>query len=112
MLNPLAQPMNHFYIQTTIDGLTPFQILQHTIASMFRQGYTQTTPSFSMPNFSLIPYTPRVMAEHMQTPNSKYQAPYSTVAYTNLIPLLGRTLVEPCLPQRDAVQRLRPARKR
>jgi hypothetical protein len=82
--------MNHFYIQTTIDGLTPsFQILQHTMVSMFRQGYTQTTPSFSMPNFSLTPYTPRVMAEHMQTPNSKYQAPSSTIAYTNLIPLLG-----------------------
>jgi hypothetical protein len=68
MLNPSAQSMNHFHSQTTTDGSAPtFGMLQQTMTSMFRQRYMHTTPSFSMPNHGLAPYTPGVMAEHTQT---------------------------------------------
>jgi hypothetical protein len=59
--------MNHFYSRTIIDGLAhTFGMSQQITTSMFGQGYTQIAPSFSMPNFSLVPYTPGVMAEHTQ----------------------------------------------
>jgi hypothetical protein len=60
MPNPSAQPMNHFHSRSTIEGLGPtFGMLQQTMTNMFRQEYMQTTPSFSMPNFTSSPYTPR-----------------------------------------------------
>jgi hypothetical protein len=41
MPNPLAQPVNHFHSQTTIDGSTPtFGMSQQTMTSIFGQGYT------------------------------------------------------------------------
>jgi hypothetical protein len=60
MPNPSAQPVNHFHNQTTIDCSAPtFGVSQQTTGSMFGQGYAQTTPNFSMPNFTSAPYTPR-----------------------------------------------------
>jgi hypothetical protein len=58
MPNPSAQSMNHFHNWTTIEGsASNFGMPQQTTTSMFGQGYTQTTPSFSMPNFTSTPYT-------------------------------------------------------
>jgi hypothetical protein len=54
---------------------------------MFRLGYTQAAPSFSMPNFSLAPYTPEGNGQAYANANDNYQAPYSTVAYTDPISL-------------------------
>jgi hypothetical protein len=57
--NPSAQPMNHFYSETTIDGLAPAcGMPQLTMVSMFGQGYTHAAPSSLMPNFRLTLYTP------------------------------------------------------
>jgi hypothetical protein len=85
---PLAQPVNHFHSQTTIEGLAPtFGMPQQTMASMFRQGYMQTTPSFSMPNFTLAPYNPGGNGRAYAHASRNYQAPYTTVAYTDPIPL-------------------------
>jgi hypothetical protein len=93
MSNPLAQPMNHFHSQTIIEGSTPtFGILQQTITSMFGQGYTQTAPSFSMPNITSAPYTPGGNGRIYAHVSSNYQALYSTIAYTNPIPLPGSSL--------------------
>jgi hypothetical protein len=60
MPNPSAHSVNHFHSRTTIEGSTPtFEMLQQTTDNMFGQGYMQTTSSFSMPNFTSAPYTPR-----------------------------------------------------
>jgi hypothetical protein len=59
------------------------------MARMFGQGYTPTALSFSMPNPCLAPYTLRYNGQIYTNPNGNYQAPYSTVAYTDLIPLPG-----------------------
>jgi hypothetical protein len=49
---------NHFHSQTTIEGSAPtFGMPQQTMTSIFRQGHTQTAPSFSMSNFTSTPYT-------------------------------------------------------
>jgi hypothetical protein len=48
-------------------------------------------PSFSVSNFSSAPYTPEAMTEHTRT-SSNYHAPYSTVAYTDLISLSGSSM--------------------
>jgi hypothetical protein len=86
MINPSAQPMNHFHSWTTIDGSAlTFGMQQQTMASLFGQGYTQTMPSFSMPNFSSAPYTPGGNGWTYANTNDNYQALYSTVAYTDLI---------------------------
>jgi hypothetical protein len=90
MPNPSAHLMNHFHSRTTIDGLTAaFGMPQQTMTSMFGQGYMQTASSFSVPNFSSAPYTPGGNGRAYANPNGNYQAPYSTVAYTDPIPLLG-----------------------
>jgi hypothetical protein len=58
MLNPLAEQVIHFHNRTTIEGLAPtFGMPQQNTTNMFGQGYTQTAPSFSMPNFTSVPYT-------------------------------------------------------
>jgi hypothetical protein len=76
--------MNHFYSRTTIDGLAPtFGVPQQTMANIFGQGYTHTTPSFSMPNPGLAPYTPGYNSWTYTNPNDNYQATYTTVAYTD-----------------------------
>jgi hypothetical protein len=54
---------------------------------MFGQGYMQITPSFSMPNFSSAPYTPKGNDRTYANTSGNYQAPYSTIAYTDPIPL-------------------------
>jgi hypothetical protein len=93
MPNPSAQPMNHLHSQTTIDGSTPtFGMPQQTIASMFGQGYTNTAPIFPMPNPGLVPYTPGYNGWAYTNPNDNYQAPYTTVAYTDPIPLAGSSV--------------------
>jgi hypothetical protein len=57
--NRSAQPMNHFYSQTTIDGLAPTGAMpQQTMTSMFGQGYTHAAPIFLIPNLGLASYTP------------------------------------------------------
>jgi hypothetical protein len=93
MPNPSAQPTNHFHSWTTIDDLAPtFGMPQQTTSNMFAQGYTQNAPSFSMPNFSSSPYTPRGNGRTYANANGNYQAPYSTVAYTDPIQLLGSSM--------------------
>jgi hypothetical protein len=93
MLNPSAQPMNHFHSRTTIESLSPtYEMPQQTAACMFGQGYTKTAPSFSMPNFTSAPYTPAGNGRAYTHSSGNYQALYSTVAYTDLIPLLGSSL--------------------
>jgi hypothetical protein len=80
--------MNHFHSRTTIDGLVPtFGMSQQTMGSMFGQGYTQAAPRFSMPNFSSAPYTPEGNGRTYANTNGNYQTMYSTVAYTEPIPL-------------------------
>jgi hypothetical protein len=69
-----------------------FGMPQQTIANISGQGYTQTAPSFSMPNFSSTPYTPGGNAQTYVNASGNYQALYSTVAYTNSIPLPGSLL--------------------
>jgi hypothetical protein len=76
-----AQSVNHFHSQTTNEGLAPtFMMPQQTTASMFGQGYTQTMPSFSMPNFTSASYTPRGNDWAYAHASGNYQALYSTVA--------------------------------
>jgi hypothetical protein len=46
--NPLAQPMNHFYSRTTVDGSAPAcEMLRQITASTFGKGYTWTASSSS-----------------------------------------------------------------
>jgi hypothetical protein len=54
---------------------------------MFGQEYTHTTHSFTIPNPGSAPYTSRYNGRTYPNPNGNYQAPYTTVAYTDLIPL-------------------------
>jgi hypothetical protein len=49
----------------------------------------QAAPSFSISNFSLAPYTPRGNGRAYVKANNNYQASYSSVAYTDPIPLLN-----------------------
>jgi hypothetical protein len=93
MSNPFAQPVNHFHSRTTIEGSAPtFRMSQQTTTSIFRQGYTQTTLSFSLPNFTSAPYTLRGNDRTYPYASSNYQTPYSTVAYTNPTPLHSSSL--------------------
>jgi hypothetical protein len=45
------------------------------------------TPNFSMPNFTLAPYTPGGNGQAYKHTSGNYQTPYTTVAYTDPIPL-------------------------
>jgi hypothetical protein len=77
MSNPSARTMNHFHSRTTIESsATTFGMLQQATVSIFVQGYTHTVPSFSMPNPGSVSYISR----------------YTTVAYTDPIPLPGSLL--------------------
>jgi hypothetical protein len=62
---------------------------QQTTASMFRQGYTQTTPSLSVPYFSSALYIPWGNGQTYMNANGNYLTSYSTEAYTSPIPLPG-----------------------
>jgi hypothetical protein len=66
--------------------------MQQTTDSMFGQGYTQTAPSFSLPNFTSAPYTPEGNGRTYPHASSNYQASYSTVAYNDHIPLPDSSL--------------------
>jgi hypothetical protein len=57
------------------------------MASMYGQGYTRIAPSFTIPNPNLTPYTSGFNGRAYSNPSSNFQAPYTTVAYTNPIPL-------------------------
>jgi hypothetical protein len=65
---------------------------QQTTASLFGQGYMHAMPSFLMPNLGLAPYTPECNSRTYANTNGDYQTPYSTVAYTNPIPLLDSSV--------------------
>jgi hypothetical protein len=93
MPNPSAQPMNHFHSRTTIEGLAPnLGMPQQTTASMYGKGYTHTAPTFTIPNPSSTPYTSRFNGRAYPNPSSNFQAPHTTVPYTNPIPLPGSSL--------------------
>jgi hypothetical protein len=62
------------------------------MASMFMQGYAQTAPSFSMTSFTLSAYTPGGNGRAYAHASGNYQALYTTVAYTDPIPLLDSFL--------------------
>jgi hypothetical protein len=62
------------------------------MANMFGQGYIQTAPSFSTPNFTSALYTPGGNDRAYAHANGKYQALYTTIAYTDPIPLHGSSL--------------------
>jgi hypothetical protein len=93
MPNPSAQPMNHFHSRTTIEGSVPnLGMPQQTMASVYGQGYTHTAPIFTILNPSLTPHTSRFNCRAYSNPSSNFQALYTTVAYTNPIPLPGSSL--------------------
>jgi hypothetical protein len=91
--NPFAHLVNHFHSRTTIEGSAPtFWMPQQTTTSIFRQGYTHTASSFSMPNTGSTPYTSRYNGQAHYNSNGNYQASYTTVSYNDPIPLLGSSL--------------------
>jgi hypothetical protein len=59
---------------------------------MYGQGYIHTAPSFTIPNPSSTPYTSEFNGRAYPNPSSNFQAPYTTVAYTDPIPLPGSLL--------------------
>jgi hypothetical protein len=69
---------------------------QQTTVSLYGQGYMHTTPIFTMLNPSSTPYTSGFNGRAYPNPRSNFQAPYTTVAYTDPIPLPGSSLG--CLP--------------
>jgi hypothetical protein len=93
MPNPSVQSVNHFHSRTTIEGLTPtFGVLQQSTINMFGQGYTQTTPRLSTSNFTSVAYTPGGNGCAYAHASGNYKGMYTTVAYTNPISLLSRSL--------------------
>jgi hypothetical protein len=91
--NPSAQLMNHFHSQTTSDGSTPnLGMPQQTTTSVYGQGYAHTAPSFTILNPSSIPYTFGFNGRAYPNPSSNFLAPYTTVAYTDPIPLPDSSL--------------------
>jgi hypothetical protein len=69
-----------------------FGVPQQTAISIFGQGYTQTIPSFSMPNFTLATYTHGGNNRAYAHAIDRYQATYTTIAYTDPISLPGSSL--------------------
>jgi hypothetical protein len=60
---------------------------QRTMTNMYGQGYTHTAPSFTIPNPSSTPYTFGFNGRAYPNPSNNFQAPYTTIAYTDPIPL-------------------------
>jgi hypothetical protein len=88
MPNPSAQPMNHFHSRTTVEGSVPnLGMPQQAMTSMYGQGYTHTTPSFTIPNPSSTPYTSRFNGRAYPNPSGNFHALYTTISYTDPIPL-------------------------
>jgi hypothetical protein len=93
MPNSYAQLMNHFHSRTTIEGLDlNLGMPQQTMTIMYEQGYMHTAPSFSIPNPSLTPYTFGFNGREYPNPSNNFQASYTTVAYTDPIPLPSSSL--------------------
>jgi hypothetical protein len=93
MPNPSIQLVNHFHRRTTIEGSThTFGMPQQTTTSMFGQGYTYTTPNFSMTNPGSASHTSGYTGRAYPNSNDNYQAPYTTVAYTDPILLASSSL--------------------
>jgi hypothetical protein len=93
MPNSSAQPMNHFHSRTTIEGSAPkLGMPQQAMTSMYGQGYTHTVPSFTMPNPSSTPYTSGFNGRAYPNPSGNFQAPHTTIAYTDSIPLPDSSL--------------------
>jgi hypothetical protein len=59
---------------------------------MFGQGHIHTAPSFSMTNPSSAPYTSGYNGRAYPKPNDNYQASYTIIAYTDIIPLPSSSL--------------------
>jgi hypothetical protein len=86
----------------TIEGLAPnFGMPQQAMTSMYGQGYTYTAPTFTIPNPSSTTYTFRFNSRAYPKPSGNFQAPYTTVAYTDPIPLPDSLL---CFLPRHAYQ--------
>jgi hypothetical protein len=84
MPNPSTQPVNHFHGRTTMEGsASTFGMPQQTTISMFGQGNMQITPSFPMPNFTSAQYTSGGNGQADTYASGSYQAPYTTIAYTD-----------------------------
>jgi hypothetical protein len=62
------------------------------MTSMYGQGYTHTTSNFTMPDPSLTPYTFGFNGQMYPNPSGNFQASYTSIAYTDLIPLPGSLL--------------------
>jgi hypothetical protein len=85
--------MNHFHSRTNIEGSAhTFGMPQQTMTSMFGLGYWHTAPSFSMSNLGSTPYTLGGNRRTYTNNNCNYQFPYSTIAYTDPIPLPGSSV--------------------
>jgi hypothetical protein len=59
---------------------------------MYGQEYTHTAPNFTIPNPSFTPYNSGFNGRAYPNPRSNFQAPYTTGAYTDPIPLSGSSL--------------------
>jgi hypothetical protein len=93
MPNPSAQPINHFHSRTTIEGLAHnLGMPQQATTSMYGQGYTHTAPRFIMPNPSSTSYTSGFNGRAYPNPSSNFQAPYTTIAHTEPVPLPSSSL--------------------
>jgi hypothetical protein len=51
-----------------------------------------TAPNFTIPNPSLTPYNSEFNGRAYPNPSNNFQAPYTTIAYTDVIPLPGSSL--------------------
>jgi hypothetical protein len=84
---------HHFHSQTTIEGLAPnLGMPQQVTASKYGQGYTHTTHSFTIPSPSSTSYTSGFNGRAYPNSSGNFQAPYTTIAYTDPIPLHGSLL--------------------
>jgi hypothetical protein len=93
MPNPSAQSVNHFHSRTTIECLAPnLGKSQQTVAILYGQGYTHTAHSFNLSNPSSTPYTSRFNGRVYPNSSSNFQDPYTTVTYTDPIPLPDSSL--------------------
>jgi hypothetical protein len=59
---------------------------------MYGQGYMHTAPNFNIPNPSSTPYTSGFNGRAYPNSSSNFQVPYTTIAYTEPIPLPGSLL--------------------
>jgi hypothetical protein len=86
--------MNHFHSQTTIEGsVSNLGMSQQTTTSMYGKGYSHTAPNFTIPNPSSTPYIFGFNGRAYPNPCNNFQVPYTTIAYTDPIPLPDSSLV-------------------